>query len=210
MKRLHARCALVSTALLVLAACGGGEDDADTAAAADTTTQAAATPAPSGGGADTQASTSPLLLTAQDVELYQRGREAEIERVREMGERLKKATNASDSGSIMGTLIDERARQRAAAALIGVDEQRYFRLLETVDEVLRKWQMAKMTADMTKGVDTTTLTAEQRAQMRASATPNYEGLPPQNVELILPKAPLLDSLRMMPALLAVAVAEGRM
>jgi hypothetical protein len=199
------------SALIALAACGGGDAgdaDADTAAAADTAPQVAATETQSG-SADSQPSSAPLMLTADDIRLYRRGREAEIAHVRALGDSMAKARTADDSGSIMGALVDEGGRQRAAAARIGIDEQRYLRLVQAVDEVLRKWQGAQMGGAVMKGVDTTQLSAEQRAQMRSMATANYEGLPEQNVQLILPQAPVLDSLRMMPALLALAVAQGQ-
>ena len=213
MKRLSGLRVLVPVGLITLGACGGGGDaadtaDADTTAAVDTAAQVAATET-QGGTADTQPSTAPTVLTAEDIQLYRRGREAEIAQVRALGEQLAQAKTASDSGTVMASLIDEPGRQREAASTIGLDEQRYLRLVDAVDEVLRKWQFAKMSADMTKGVDTTQLTPEQRAQMRTQATANYEGLPPRNVELIVPQAPLLDSLRMTPALLALAVAQGQ-
>jgi hypothetical protein len=212
MTRLSRLRVLVPAALIALGACGGGDGgdtgEADTAAAGDTATQVAAT-ATQAGSADTQPATAPLTLTAADIQLYRRGREAEIAHVRTLGDSMAKARTADDSGSIMGSLVDEPGRQRAAATSIGIDEQRYLRLVEAVDEVLRKWQGAQMGGAVMKGVDTTQLSAEQRAQMRSMATANYEGLPEQNVQLILPQAATLDSLRMMPALLALAVAQGQ-
>jgi hypothetical protein len=212
MKRCSGLRVLVPTALIALGGCGGGDAgdaaDADTTAPADTATQVSATET-QGGSADSQPSAAALMLTADDIELYRRGREAEIAHVRALGDSMAKARTADDSGSIMGSLVDERGRQRAAAARIGIDEQRYLRLVEAVDEVLRKWQGAQMGNAVMKGVDTTQLSDEQRAQMRSMATANYEGLPEQNVQLILPQAPVLDSLRMMPALLALGVAQGR-
>jgi len=187
--------------------CGGSADDSADTAAGDTATQEVAA-APQGGAAAPEQE-GPLMLSEGDIDVYRRGREAEIASVREKAGQLKQAKSGTDSVTLMMALADERARQREASAAVGVPEERYRRVVQAVDDVLRKWQFAKMSSDMAAKTDTSEMTAEQKQQMRSMTTASYDGLPPQNVELVLKQAPLLDSLRMTPVALAIAAAEGR-
>ena len=198
-------------ALAVVMGCGGGassDADSDTAAVAE---QEAAPPAANGAAAARTAAqeSGPIMLTADDLDRYRKGRLAEIEDVKKKAAALSAAKNGTDSLDALAALTDEAQRTAAGASAAGMDVAAYSRLTSAVDHVLGAWETSEMMRKMQGDVDTTGLDAEQRARVRdniASAQAGLKNLPEANVKLILPRAPELDSLRMLPAALALKAA----
>lgn len=120
-------------AAALLAGCGTRRSDAaadDSAAAAQEDAAAvqadsvAATPAPQGAQAQTAGTASNAPITLADVERWQRGIAAELQAVREAGEKLHRAKTAEDTVNAMFA-ANEMGTRAAGAKAAGVDEERY-------------------------------------------------------------------------------------
>ena len=205
--------AVALIALLAAVGCGGGskgdsDADADTAAAAEQ--EAAPQPQDNGAAAQTAAEQSgPVVLTADDLDRYRKGRKAEIEDVKKKAAALTAAKTQTDSLDALGELTNEADRTKAGAEAAGMDVSAYGRMTSAVDHVLGAYSLSEMMLKGQKDVDTTSLDADARARIReniAAAQQGLKQLPEENVKLVVPHAAELDSLRLLPAALALKAA----
>ena len=104
---------LVATATVV-AACTRAEqaDTSDSAVAADTASSTSATPEPT----PSPANNTPASLTADDIDRWQKGLDAELEAVKKAGADLKAAKTNNDSLSAMMAANDMSTRAAGAKA----------------------------------------------------------------------------------------------
>ena len=200
-------------ALLAVVGCGGSGDsgaDADTTVAAE---QEAA-PEPQQDASAGQASaedSGPTVLTEADLDRYRKGRKAEIDDVKKKVAALAAAKNQTDTLNALGALTNDAERTQAGADAAGMTLARYERLTDAVDQVLGAYSMTEMMRKNQAGVDTASLPEGARAQVRQNMAQAEEGLkrfPEQNVKLVVPHAAELDSLRLLPAALALKAASG--
>ncbi|HET7551127.1 MAG TPA: hypothetical protein VFK04_07540 [Gemmatimonadaceae bacterium] len=205
--------AVALAALLAVVGCGGGGDsaaDADTAVA--TEQEAAPQPQESASAEQTAAEESgPVILTADDLDRYRKGRQAEIADVKKKVAALAAAKNETDTLNALGALTNDAERTQAGADAVGMSLAQYDRLTDAVDQVLGAYSMTEMMRKSQEGVDTASLPEDARAQVRQNMAQAEEGLkrlPEQNVKLVVPHAAELDSLRLLPAALALKAASG--
>ena len=206
-----------------LMACGGRHDApaADSHAATAAAAAAASAPAPSSSESasapvTTAASGTPgvdaVILTQQDIARYRRGMQAELEYVRARAVDVKNARSSSDSLNALFALSDEGGRRQAAVKAAGVDADQFRSIEDAIVAVLARWGNQRMVESMKQAADTATMSPELRARAKEGLqrlTEGFADLPRENVDLVLPHAAELDSLRVMPAALAVKVAERR-
>lgn len=200
-------------ALLAAVACGGkgdSGDDTDTTVAAEQ--EAMPEPQQDASAGQTAAEeTGPVVLTEDDLDRYRKGRRAEIEDVKKKVAALAAAKNQTDTLNALGALTNEAERTQAGADAAGTTLARYERLTDAVDQVLGAYSMTEMMRKNQAGVDTASLPEDARAQVRQNMAQVEEGLkrlPEQNVKLVVPHAAELDSLRLLPAALALKAASG--
>ena len=181
------------TCLLVLAlttACGGGDaaEDADPSAEASTeaegSAEAEAPPANPAPAADPSAATN-APLTAADIDVWRKGMAGELEAVRAAGTKMKSAKTESDTLSAMME-VQENATQAAGAKGAGVELERY--------KVIRS-NLSAAVSYLTPhlgGIDTTMLSAAQRAELRQSNEAQLKQLetqvPAEVIEALRPRA----------------------
>jgi|GEM_PF-1388488 len=219
-----ATCVTVVLACAYLMACGGRHDApvadshaaAPAAAAPAAAAPAAPSPEPASSPAPQAASGTPsvdaVILTPQDIARYRRGMQAELEFVRARAVDVKNAKSSSDSLNALFALSDESGRRKAAVQAAGVDADQFRSIEDAIVAVLARWGNQRMVESMKQAADTATMSPELRARAKEGLQKLTEGfgdLPRENVDLVLPHAAELDSLRVMPAALAVKVAEGR-
>jgi hypothetical protein len=187
--------------------CASGEDTAaeDTIATEDTVAAdtGAATAAQTGGAAPS--ADEPMLLTEADIETFRRGKEAELAHAVRQADEMKRAKSGTDTLKVMATLM-EWTVDSAGARGAGLSPESYHRLENAVESVLRQWRQIGMQSTLLnqmKSSDTTGQSAEMRAVVREGEErmrseierlEKYEGLPPQNVQLVTRQAAQLDSL----------------
>jgi hypothetical protein len=198
-------------AILAAIGCGGrseGGSDADTAAAVE---QEAAPAQQESAAQPAQAEQSgPVILTEDDVARYRKGRQAEIDDVKKKVAALAAAKDETDSLNALGELTNESERAQAGADAAGMPLAQYHRMTRAVDEVLGAYSISEMMRKSQAGVDTASLAEDARSQVRQNMAQAEEGLkrlPEQNVELVTPHAAELDSLRLLPAALALKAAS---
>ncbi len=199
--------------LVVVTACGGGSDagsggESDTAAAAAQETASPQESASEGAQSD---QTSALILTDADLDSYRKGMRAEIDDVKKKAAALASATNGTDSLNALGELSNEANRTQAGADAAGMPLDRYQRLTRAVEDVLGAYSVSQMLKKTQSGVDTNSLSADARARVRenlAQAEAGLARLPQENVQLVVPHAAELDSLRLTPPALALKAASG--
>lgn len=205
--------AVALVALVAAAGCGGGDkadNDADTAVAVE---QEAAPPSQDHAppAQATAEQSGPMVLTADDLDRYRKGRQAEIADVKKKAAALTAAKNQMDSLNALGVLANDAERTQAGAEAAGMSVPEYQRLTSAVDNVLGAYSISEMMRKSQAGVDTASMPADTRAQVRANMAQADEGLkrlPEENVKLVVPHAAELDSLRLLPAALAVKAASG--
>ncbi|HEY9479283.1 MAG TPA: hypothetical protein VIP79_04310 [Gemmatimonadaceae bacterium] len=212
--------AVAVIALVAAIGCGGGGGsdaesggDADSAVAAEQDSapgaeRSSAAEQASEGQASAEES-GPMLLTSDDLDRYRKGRQAEIEDVKKKAAALTAAKNQTDSLDALGALTNEAERTRAGADAAGMTVAQYSRMTSAVDNVLGAYSMSEMMLKGQKDVDTSSLDAEARAQIRSNIAAAQEGLkrlPEANVKLVVPHAAELDSLRLLPAAMALKAA----
>jgi hypothetical protein len=205
--------AVVLAALLAVVGCGGGGEsgaDADTTVAAEQ--EAAPQPQESAGTEQASAEESgPVILSEDDLDRYRKGRQAEIDDVKKKIAALDAAQNQTDTLNALGALTNEAERTQAGADAAGMTLAQYDRMTDAVDQVLGAYSMTEMMRKSQAGVDTASLPEDARAQVRQNMAQAEEGLkrlPEQNVKLVVPHAAELDSLRLLPAALALKAASG--
>jgi hypothetical protein len=201
-------------AVLAATACGGGGDqgnaaEADSAAAS---AQEAESPQRESAAQDAQAGESAaLILTEGDLDSYRKGMRAEIDDVKKKVGALASAANGTDSLDALGELSNEANRTQAGADGAGIPLARYQRLTSAVNEVLGAYSVSQMLTKTQSGVDTSSLSEDARARVRENLEQAEAGLarlPQQNVQLVIPHAAELDSLRLLPPALALKAASG--
>jgi hypothetical protein len=178
-----------------------GDTIASEAAAAVDTGQAPAAPVRDAAPAADQ----PLVLTEADIEVFRRGKEAEIAHIARQAEEMRQAKSGLDSLKVMAALM-EGVTDSVGASAAGVSIERYGAIEDAITDVLREWRMIGMQSTMLqqmKSSDTTgqaaevkalTREAEQRMRSEIERLEKYEGIPAQNVQLVTRQAARLDSL----------------
>jgi len=170
----------------VVAACSRSEqaDTADSSATADTAASASATPAP----APSPANNTPASLTADDIDRWQKGMDAELEAVKKAGTDLKAAKTSNDSLSAMMAANDMSTRDAGAKAA-GVDGERYQLIRTTLSSVVG--QMAPIEQEMDVSKLPAASVAEMKKSRDAGLTQATAELSPQLVEALKPRAAAL-------------------
>ncbi len=201
-------------ALAAAAGCGGGSD-ASSDGGSDTAAAAEQEAAPQEQASAVQQSASeesgPVILTAKDLDLYRKGRSAEIDDVKKKTAALSAARSETDSLNALGALTNEQERTKAGADAAGMAVANYERMTRAVDDVLGAYSVSEMMKKNMAGADTASLPEDARARVRENMAQADEGLkklPEQNVKLVVPHAAELDSLRLLPAALALKAASG--
>jgi hypothetical protein len=178
----------IATGLLLagLYACGGrdakSDGDPDPAASED------ATPAQ---GASADAAPAPPAdpgqspLTVADIDRWAKGIAAELEAVRVAGAKRKAAKTGDDTVSAMMAVQDQATLETGATAA-GVDGERYNLIRSTFSTA------ASYLAPSVGGIDTSGLSPDQRAEIRAGNAAQLEQmkdvLPPDVVLALKPRA----------------------
>jgi hypothetical protein len=201
-------------ALMAAAGCGGGSDassdgGSDTAAAAEQ--EAAPQEQASAVQQAAPEESGPVILTAKDLDLYRKGRKAEIDDVKKKTAALSAAKSETDTLNALGALTNEQERTKAGADAAGMAVTDYERMTRAVDDVLGAYSVSEMMKKNMAGADTASLPEDARARVRENMAQADEGLkklPEQNVKLVVPHAAELDSLRLLPAALALKAASG--
>jgi hypothetical protein len=152
----------------------------DSAASAPTT---AAAPSASSSAANTAAS-----LTADDIDRWQKGMDAELEAVKKAGADLAAAKTSNDSLSAI-MAANEMGTLAAGAKGAGVDEKRYQLIRTTLSPLVGELAPIEQQMDVSK------LPAAAVAQLKksreASAAQATAGLSPELVEALEPRAAAL-------------------
>jgi hypothetical protein len=145
-------------------------------ATADTTAAPASAPASDPGQAP---------LTVADIDRWDKGMAGELEAVHGAAAKLKDAKNGNDTlTAMMG--VQETATTEAGARAAGVDEERYKLIRSNLSAA------ASYLAPTVGGVDTTMLSADQRAELKRGNEAQLEQMkgmvPPEVVAALTPRA----------------------
>ena len=170
----------------VVAACSRPEqaDTADSSAAADTAASASATPAPT----PSPANNTPASLTADDIDRWQKGMDAELEAVKKAGADLNAAKTNNDSLTAMMAANDMSTRDAGAKAA-GIDGERYQLIRTTLSSVVG--QMAPIEQEMDVSKLPATAVAELKKSREAGLAQATAELSPQLVDALKPRAAAL-------------------
>jgi hypothetical protein len=170
----------------IVAACSRSEqaNTADSAAAADTAASASATPAPT----PSPANNTPASLTADDIDRWQEGMDAELEAVKKAGADLKAAKTSNDTLTAM-TAANDMSTRDAGAKAAGVDGERYQLIRTTLSSVVG--QMAPIEQEMDVSKLPATAVAELKKSREAGLAQATAELSPQLVEALKPRAAAL-------------------
>ena len=172
-------------ALTVAAACSGGDsnasDDSAVAQADSASSAATAAPAPS-------TPTGPASLTADDIDRWQKGMDAELEAVKKASDQLTSAKTGNDTLSALMATNDMSTRAAGATAA-GVDEERYQLIRSTLSSVVG--QMAPIEQEMDVSKLPATAVAELKKSREAGLAQATVDLSPQLVDALRPRAAAL-------------------
>jgi hypothetical protein len=149
---------------------------ADTAATS-AQPSAAATPAP--------ANNTPASLTAEDIDRWKKGMDAELEAVKKAGADLKAAKTGNDTLSAVMAANDMSTRAAGAKAA-GVDDERYQLIRSTLSSVVG--QMAPIEQEMDVSKLPATAVAELKKSREAGLAQATAELSPELVEALKPRA----------------------
>jgi hypothetical protein len=180
------RCFPLVAAAAILAACGKSDqsDNSTTDSAAAETAATTQSPAPAPSASDN----TPASLTADDIDRWQKGMEAELEAVKKAGTDLKSAKTGNDTLSAMMAANDMSTRAAGAKAA-GVSDERYQLIRNTLSSLVG--QMAPIEQEM----DVSSLPASSVAELKKSREQGLArdtvGLSPQLVEALKPRAAAL-------------------
>lgn len=160
-----------------LVACGGGDSDVEDEAPPVASPRAEAEAGPTGSG------TTPVTLA--DLDAWEKGMTAELQAVRDAGARMKGAkTNADSLAALMG--VQETVTQEVGAGASGLDLERYRFVRSELSAAV-----SYLTPHL-GGIDTTMLSPEQRAELRASNEEQLrrmqERVPAEVIEALRPRA----------------------
>jgi len=174
----------VLAAVAFLTACSRPDkpDTADSAAAAPdtaaTTTAATASPA----------NNTPASLTADDIDRWQKGMDAELEAVRKAGHDLEAAKTSNDTlTAIMAA--NEMSTRDAGAKAAGVDPERYQLIRTTLSSVVGN--MAPIENEMNLKDMPASAVAELKKGREASLAQATASLSPDLVKALEPRAAAL-------------------
>jgi hypothetical protein len=149
----------------------------DAAPAEDASADAAPAAAPADGGQQP--------LTVADIDRWDKGMAAELEAVHAAATKLKEAKTADDTLTAM-TATQDMSTLEAGAQAAGVDRERYNLIRSTFSSA------AGYLAPSVGGLDTTTLSSDQRAEIRRGNAEQLEQLkdvvPPDVVSALTPRA----------------------
>lgn len=216
--RLRVIAVLAPPALIALVACGKGREQPAAGAAASSPSVPAAPAAgattavqPAAPAAEGSDPGGMITLTPADIESYRRAMRAELAVVRARAADLRRARSSSDSVNAMFALSDQSAREQAAVKASGLSAGRFAAVTQAVDAVLARWGNQRNVEAMLKDADTMSMPPELRERARQglkNLTQGFGDLPRANVDLVLPHAAELDSLRVLPAAVALKAARG--
>jgi len=169
-----------------LCACGARDPRPDAGTQAAASEDAAAEPAPSDAASTAApADAGPKPLAVADIDRWDKGMAAELEAVHAAAARRQGAKTADDTVAAMMALQD-MATLEAGAEAAGVDGERYNLIRSTFSEA------ASYLAPSVGGVDTTGLSPDQRAEMRAGNAAQLDQMkdrvPPDVVSALTPRA----------------------
>ncbi len=171
----------------LLAACGGANDDAsadDSAAQADSAAAvASAEPAPA--AAPPAESSADAAVGVADIDRWQRGMEAELQAVREAGERLKAAKTANDTMTAMFA-ANETSTRAAGARAAGVDESRYGRIRNELSAIIGP--MAPLEGEMDVSKMPAPMVAQMKEAREQQLTQIAAKYPAELIEALRPRA----------------------
>ena len=170
-----------------MAACSRSEQAGtvdSSAAAADTTASASAAPPAAANPNDNTAAS----LTADDIDRWQKGMDAELEAVKKAGADLAAAKTSSDTMSAMMAANDMSTRAAGAKAA-GVDEERYQLIRTTLSSVVG--QMAPIELQMDVSKMPAAAVAELKKSREAGLAQATAELSPALVEALKPRAAAL-------------------
>jgi hypothetical protein len=149
----------------------------DAAPAEDASADAGPAAAPADGGQKP--------LTVPDIDRWDKGMAAELEAVHAAATKLKEAKTADDTLTAM-TATQDMSTLDAGAQAAGVDRDRYNLIRSTFSSA------AGYLAPSVGGLDTTTLSSDQRAEIRRGNAEQLEQLkdvvPPDVVSALTPRA----------------------
>lgn len=182
---LRPRRAFAVVALAAATACGGDADATRAAAAPDTTPAAAAAAAAPAHGAHA-ADDAALVLTAADLDAWERGREREIALVRAARARGRAATTPAERAAAAQAEWEDATIPDAARS-VGLAEADYRRVRETVDRVLETLDF-QGAIDGPLELDTTRASPEARARLTEDP---YAALPAATADAIRARLPRL-------------------
>jgi len=194
--------AIVCASLLLpfVWSCGGRGESSDSAVA-DTTAAVQPASDDSAAAAPTAAATQAPLVPS-DIDVFERGLRAELEAVNKAIADKAVAKTTSDTLSAMTASMEQQTAEAGARAA-GVAADRHRTVVNAISNALAARQGQAMMANMPKA-DTTTLTAEQKAQVRENAAQMknafgnpFKDLPSDVATALEPRAAGLDSLRML-------------
>ena len=176
---------LIATVALT-AGCSRAESDATPTDSATVSSDSAA-PVPAATAAPSAPATA-ASLTADDIDRWQKGMDAELEAVKKAGEQLKAAKNGTDTLAAM-TAASDMSTRAAGAQAAGVDEERYQLIRSTLSSVVG--QMAPIEQEMNvSGLPATAVADLKKAREEGLARATAE-LSPQLVEALRPRAAAL-------------------
>jgi hypothetical protein len=123
-----------------------------------------------------------------DVDRWERGMAAEIEAVREAAARRRAATSAADTAAAVAAATD-LATLTAGARAAGVDEERYRQIRSALSDVVEP--MSPLEQEMDLSAMPAPMAAEMRKGREAALARVTEGLAPDLVEAVRPRAAAL-------------------
>lgn len=178
---------LATLTAMLIAGCGSKNADAtaddSVAASADS-----AAPASAAVAAVSPATATAASLTADDIDKWQRGMEAEMKAVQDAGTQLKNAKTSDDSLNAVAA-VNETATQPAGAKAAGVDERRYQLISQTFSSLTGDMAPIENEMDVSKmPADLLTTMKNGRANALAAAS---VGLPPELLDALRPRAAVL-------------------
>ena len=175
----------LAAALTLTLACSRGDSDAAStdSAAVPSDTSSAASVAPAAAGPS-----GPGSVTADDIDRWQKGLDAELEAVKKAAAQLKSAKNGTDTLAAMSATTDMSTRSVGAKAA-GVDEERYQVIRSTLSTVVG--QMAPLEQEMDVSKLPATAVAELKKSREEGLAQATAELSPQLVEALRPRAAAL-------------------
>jgi hypothetical protein len=172
---------------VTLYACGSNDAKSDAAAnaGADTATDEAAASDTTTPGSSAATDPGQVPLTVGDIDRWDKGMAGELEAVHGAAGKLKVAKTADDTvAAMMG--VQDMATVGAGAKAAGVDEERYKLIRSNLSAA------ASYLAPSVGGVDTTMLSAAQRADMKRENEAQLEQMkdvvPAEVVAALTPRA----------------------